>query len=166
MGPGHLRAVGAAAPGGRRAERDRRRPPGAGRRPRAAGGGGCAARGPGRGAGRRGPARDGGGGALAWSGGHALGGGLDERAAMLAGIGWGRVVDLATVPSWPTLAVGAGVLAVGAGVLVVLRGRRWPAMGRRYERTPAGAPAPARRSDEDRAQDAWQALDRGEDPTA
>jgi hypothetical protein len=39
-------------------------------------------------------------------------------------------------------------------------------MGRRYERAAATAPAPARRrSDEDRALDAWRALDRGEDPT-
>jgi hypothetical protein len=41
-------------------------------------------------------------------------------------------------------------------------------MGRRYERAQdAAAPAPARaRTDEDRALDAWRALDRGEDPTA
>jgi hypothetical protein len=36
-------------------------------------------------------------------------------------------------------------------------------MGRRYERD-AGAALPSR-TDEDRAQAAWQALDRGEDPT-
>ena len=56
------------------------------------------------------------------------------------------------------------------GALAVLRGRTWPAMGRRYERTDAAAPAaaaaPARaRTDEDRAVDAWKALDRGDDPT-
>jgi hypothetical protein len=42
-------------------------------------------------------------------------------------------------------------------------------MGRRYERGPGatGAAAPARpETDEDRAQTAWKALDRGEDPTA
>jgi hypothetical protein len=42
-------------------------------------------------------------------------------------------------------------------------------MGRRYERAgaPAAAPAAARRpeTDEDRAQAAWKALDRGDDPT-
>jgi hypothetical protein len=43
-------------------------------------------------------------------------------------------------------------------------------MGRRYERAAATATtattAPARRrTDEDRALDAWRALDRGEDPT-
>ena len=41
-------------------------------------------------------------------------------------------------------------------------------MGRRYERAGADGGAPAggaERTDEDRAQDAWKALDRGEDPT-
>jgi len=64
----------------------------------------------------------------------------------------------------------AGLLAIAVGLLVVVRGRGWPAMGRRYER-PAGQMeaatarrAPAR-TDEDRAQDAWRAMDRGEDPT-
>ena len=66
------------------------------------------------------------------------------------------------------LAAVAGVLAIAAGGLVVVRGRSWPGMGRRYER--AGAETPPRteraeRTDEDRAQDAWKALDRGEDPT-
>ena len=68
--------------------------------------------------------------------------------------------------AWPVLAVVAGVLGVAAGLLAVLRGRTWPGMGRRYERTPEQA-APARPvTDEDRAQAAWKALDRGEDPTA
>ncbi|WP_448639955.1 Trp biosynthesis-associated membrane protein [Geodermatophilus sp. URMC 63] len=75
-------------------------------------------------------------------------------------------VDLAA--GWPVLCLVAAVLAATAGLLVVVRGRRWPGMGRRYERTPgAAAPAPARaRTDEDRALDAWRALDRGDDPTA
>jgi hypothetical protein len=40
-------------------------------------------------------------------------------------------------------------------------------MGRRYERqaAPATAGVPRPRTDEDRALDAWRALDRGEDPT-
>jgi uncharacterized membrane protein (TIGR02234 family) len=64
--------------------------------------------------------------------------------------------------AWPVVAVVAGVLGAGAGLLVVVRGRSWPAMGRRYDRTPTAAPA---QTDEDRAQAAWKALDRGEDPT-
>ena len=65
------------------------------------------------------------------------------------------------------VAVLAGVLGIAAGLLAVLRGRDWPAMGRRYERGDAPAAAAARRpeTDEDRAQAAWKALDRGEDPT-
>jgi uncharacterized membrane protein (TIGR02234 family) len=78
-----------------------------------------------------------------------------------------RVVDVELGAAWPVLAAAAGVLAVAVGGLVVLRGRSWPAMGRRYERTGAGTPTPARsdRTDEDLAQEAWKALDRGEDPT-
>ena len=80
------------------------------------------------------------GGLLAWSGIRALAGGLSD----------------------------AGLLGIGAGLLAVLRGRTWPAMGRRYERAGAATPAAARRpeTDEDRAQAAWKALDRGDDPTA
>jgi uncharacterized membrane protein (TIGR02234 family) len=110
------------------------------------------------------------GGVLAWSGVRALAGGLSAATADLPGIGraGGRVtVDLSA--AWPVLAVAAGLLGIGAGLLAVLRGRRWPAMGRRYERagSPTAAPAAARRpeSDEDRAQAAWKALDRGDDPT-
>ncbi|TQN43358.1 putative membrane protein (TIGR02234 family) [Blastococcus colisei] len=87
--------------------------------------------------------------------------------------GWVGEVTVGGVTAWPVVAVLAGVLAVAVGVLVVLRGRTWPAMGRRYERAtdPAtghtSATAPARpETDEDRAQAAWKALDRGEDPTA
>ena len=99
---------------------------------------------------------------------RALTGGLDAAAADLPGVGGARsaaaTVDLAA--GWPVLAVVAGLLGVAAGLLVVLRGRSWPGMGRRYER-PGSPAAPARvQTDEDRAQAAWRALDRGEDPTA
>ena len=106
------------------------------------------------------------GGVLAWSGVRALSGGLDAAAAEEFP---GRAAVTAEVSAaWPILAVLAGVLGVAAGLLAVLRGRTWPAMGRRYERTgaPAAEPAAARpQTDEDRAQAAWKALDRGEDPT-
>jgi uncharacterized membrane protein (TIGR02234 family) len=103
-----------------------------------------------------------GGGALAWSGVRALAGGLLDGSADLPGVG--RVPGPVTVDitaAWPVVATAAGVLGVLAGLLVVLRGRSWPGMGRRYER---GGPA-APRSDADRAQAAWTALDRGQDPT-
>jgi uncharacterized membrane protein (TIGR02234 family) len=102
------------------------------------------------------------GGVLAWSGVRALTGTLD---AAVAGIpAGGTTTDVTAV--WPVLAAVAGVLGAATGLLVVLRGRSWPGMGRRYERG-TGAPAAARpQTDEDRAQTAWKALDRGEDPTA
>jgi uncharacterized membrane protein (TIGR02234 family) len=110
------------------------------------------------------------GGVLAWSGVRALAGGLDVAAAPLPGAGSARAggasVDLTA--GWPLLAVVAGVLGVAAGLLVVLRGRRWPGMGRRYERSGPSAEGAAQarpQTDEDRAQAAWKALDRGEDPT-
>ena len=104
------------------------------------------------------------GGALVWSGIRVLAGGVADAATELPGLGGSSITSTAVevAPAWPVLALGAGLLGVAAGLLVVLRGRHWPAMGRRYERSPAAAPA---RSDEERAQDAWRALDRGEDPT-
>ena len=115
------------------------------------------------------------GGVLAWSGVRALTGTLD---AAVAGIpAGGTTTDVTAV--WPVLAAVAGLLGAATGLLVVLRGRSWPGMGRRYERgtgalapdtpapdTPAAATPVRTETDEDRAQSAWKALDRGEDPTA
>jgi len=107
------------------------------------------------------------GGVLAWSGVRALAGGLDDAAAQEFPGRTAVAVEISA--AWPVLAVLAGVLGVAAGLLAVLRGRTWPAMGRRYERAGSAAPGPvaAQRpeTDEDRAQAAWKALDRGEDPT-
>jgi uncharacterized membrane protein (TIGR02234 family) len=97
------------------------------------------------------------GGVLVWSGLRILLGGVDT-----ADMG---PAESDLTAAWPVLAITAGVLGVVVGGFVVLRGRGWPGMGRRYER-PGADPGPARpRTDEDRAQDAWKALDRGEDPT-
>jgi uncharacterized membrane protein (TIGR02234 family) len=107
------------------------------------------------------------GGVLGWSGLRALG--TDGAAAVAGVVGSGTpgsTVTTAVSAAWPVLALVAGLLAVAAGLLTVLRGRTWPGMGRRYERSTAVAATPARRpTDEDRALDAWRALDRGEDPT-
>jgi uncharacterized membrane protein (TIGR02234 family) len=97
------------------------------------------------------------GGVLMWSGLRILVGGVDT-----VDLGPAEVDPTA---AWPVLAIAAGVLGVVAGGFVVLRGRGWRGMGRRYERTGAGASPSRPRTDEDRAQDAWKALDRGEDPT-
>jgi uncharacterized membrane protein (TIGR02234 family) len=96
------------------------------------------------------------GGVLLWSGLRTLTGGVDVVDVRAA------AVDV--VAAWPVLAAVAGALGTAAGGLVLVRGRSWPGMGRRYERTGAETPA-APRTEEDRAQDAWKALDRGEDPT-
>jgi uncharacterized membrane protein (TIGR02234 family) len=110
------------------------------------------------------------GGVLGWSGVRALTGGLLDASTEVPGVG--RVpgpvtADISAV--WPVLAVVAGLLGIAAGLVAVLRGRSWPAMGRRYERAGTAVPqaSPARRpeTDEDRAQAAGKALDRGEDPT-
>lgn len=121
------------------------------------------------------------GGVLGWSGIAGLTGSLGVDPGDVAGTSTLGETGLDTDPvhAWPLLALVAGVLAVLTGALVVLRGRRWPGMGRRYERGPGAptgtatgapdAPAPARParpvSAEDQHQAAWKALDRGEDPT-
>ena len=60
--------------------------------------------------------------------------------------------------SWLTLV--GGLLLAMSGLLVTLRGRRWAALSSTYE-------APAARAEAPPATDkgAWDALDRGEDPT-
>jgi uncharacterized membrane protein (TIGR02234 family) len=107
------------------------------------------------------------GGVLGWSGLRTLVTGGDAAAAGVLGSGTpGSTVTTAVSAAWPVLALAAGLLAAAAGLLTVVRGRTWPGMGRRYERAATAAPGPARRrTDEDRALDAWRALDRGEDPT-
>ena len=70
---------------------------------------------------------------------------------------------------WPLLAAGCGVGQAGAGLLAALRGRTWSGLSRRYDTTAAragtatesqpGPGVPAERR-------LWEALDRGEDPTA
>ena len=59
---------------------------------------------------------------------------------------------------WPYAAVVGGLLLLAAGVLVVVRGRRWAELSSRYDAP--SAPKPASEAS------LWDALDRGEDPTA
>ncbi len=103
------------------------------------------------------------GGVLVWSGVRALTGTLDATVADVPVEG-ATTIDVAA--AWPGLAAVAGALGALTGLLVVLRGRAWPGMGRRYEWDQGTAAPRAAASDEDRAQTAWKALDRGEDPTA
>lgn len=80
---------------------------------------------------------------------------------------------------WPWIAALGGVAVAVGGCWTVRHGARWPAMGARYERRPAAGSPPqesrgsaasaaagriqSRRPVETRA--AWEALDRGDDPT-
>ena len=86
----------------------------------------------------------------------------------LAGLGLaglGLVVAGGLAAGWPALAGLGGLVVAGAGVAAVARGRGWPALGARYQRPLPAEPAPAEPSP-DRPELLWDALDRGEDPTA
>jgi hypothetical protein len=81
----------------------------------------------------------------------------------------------------PLLCVIGGILIALAGVATVARGRRWPAMGGRYAAARSTQPSPAIAGGDarvvggqgtvrpsaslDSLADAWDAMDRGEDPT-
>ena len=84
---------------------------------------------------------------------------LDEsgRAGGLAADG---AVTAVAHPAWPLLAAAGGVLLALGGLVTLVRSRRWPTMSARYE-------TPAARADRPRTDAAvWDALSRGDDPTA
>ncbi len=66
-----------------------------------------------------------------------------------------------TVHGWWVVSLAGGALALVGGALTAWRGSGWPAMGARYD-----GPQPARGRPERPPASAWEALDRGEDPTA
>ncbi|KAB1912965.1 Trp biosynthesis-associated membrane protein [Micromonospora sp. AMSO31t] len=84
-----------------------------------------------------------------------------------AGGGYG-LTESGVSRQWPALVLVGGLVLLAGGLLTALRGGDWPAMGARYERRPG---RPAEPAGEDRpavergTRDAWEALDRGEDPT-
>jgi uncharacterized membrane protein (TIGR02234 family) len=65
----------------------------------------------------------------------------------------------ATANGWWVVTAIGGVLALSAGVMTVFHSQRWSQMGEKYD-----APS-AQRPTKDPATVAWDALDRGEDPT-
>ena len=60
-------------------------------------------------------------------------------------------------PAWPVTALLGGLAVVVGGLWVGASGHRWPHMGARYDRTESRGRTGSN--------DAWDALDRGEDPT-
>ncbi|MGC4805836.1 Trp biosynthesis-associated membrane protein [Micromonospora sp. DT233] len=91
--------------------------------------------------------------------------------AVAVGGGYGLVADVDGQASrqWPALCLVGGVLTALGGLLTALRGAHWPAMGARYERRSrraADAAAPVAAGPVAGPREAWDALDRGEDPTA
>ena len=63
--------------------------------------------------------------------------------------------------AWPWLALLGGLLMAAGGGLVAVRGRRWAALSSSYQ-VPAAREAAAEPTDKS----TWDALDRGDDPTA
>ena len=101
---------------------------------------------------------------------------LATGTGVLAAVGAGTPGDLPgspadAVPSptpWPAVTAAGGVLLAAAGALTVAVGRSWPALGQRFE-APAGAAVPAEPQqpvEQVTDRGLWEALDRGEDPTA
>jgi len=105
--------------------------------------------------------------------------GVTAVGALLASRRWGRIVVGALLlavglaagavavaggrgSAWSYVALMGGVLLVLAGGLAAGRGRRWAALSGRYDAPAAQAARPPARPEVA----AWDALDRGEDPTA
>ncbi len=85
-------------------------------------------------------------------------------------LGAERIDPAATArTAWPLLAACCGAGLILAGLLVAVRGRGWSGLSRRYE-TPSAPTEAARPPLPEAGQPAerelWEALDRGEDPTA
>ncbi|AGL15592.1 Trp biosynthesis-associated membrane protein [Actinoplanes sp. N902-109] len=98
---------------------------------------------------------------------------------MLAGLGTAvsAIIGRAGLPgggakatTWAVLCVLGGILVLTGGWWAVRHGHEWPGMGARYDRTVApAASSPPSAADGDGPMDArstWDALDRGQDPTA
>lgn len=95
-------------------------------------------------------------------------GGLLSLAGLAVAAGGGHGLTEAGVSrQWPALVLAGGLLVATGGTFTVGHGGGWPAMGARYDRPgrPAEPAGPARPAVERGTRDAWEALDRGEDPT-
>ncbi|WP_067498255.1 Trp biosynthesis-associated membrane protein [Actinoplanes sp. TFC3] len=66
--------------------------------------------------------------------------------------------------AWAVLCGAGGLLVLAGGWLALRYGHEWPGMGARYERKVTAAPAVTEAGPVD-SRAAWDALDRGDDPT-
>jgi Tryptophan-associated transmembrane protein (Trp_oprn_chp) len=64
---------------------------------------------------------------------------------------------------WPVACAVGGLLILLGGVIAAARGHQWPGMSARYDRKPAAAGTNPPVAADHRS--AWDALDRGDDPT-
>ena len=76
-----------------------------------------------------------------------------------AGVGSLLACVLGSIPGSPVIGTASGALLAIVGAWTAVSGRSWPAMGTRYD----AGPSPSPRA---RALSAWEAQDRGIDPTA
>lgn len=90
-------------------------------------------------------------------------------AAVVAGGGYPLLAQDDIGPGWPALCLVGGLVAAAGAAMTARHGHQWPVMGARYERgttRSTGAPAPdGGRVGLGNTREAWDALDRGEDPT-
>ena len=88
---------------------------------------------------------------------------FDAVSALATG---GQVPTRVGTTAWPAVTGAAGVVLATAGLLTAWRGPGWSTLSARYEPpAPAAPERPAAPADAGE-RDLWEALDRGEDPTA
>jgi uncharacterized membrane protein (TIGR02234 family) len=85
---------------------------------------------------------------------------LIEDADRAGGLAANPAITATAHPAWPLLAALGGLLLALGGLAALVRSRRWPTMSARYEN-------PTTRAQRPRTDAAlWDALSRGDDPTA
>jgi|SRR5699024_10765188 len=99
---------------------------------------------------------------------------LDGAARRWARVGDG--VDVTTAPAWPIGTAVVALVVVVASVLIVVHAPRWPGLSAKYERPPGQQSRPdssttppvdtKNNAGKDGNRLAWDALDRGDDPTS
>lgn len=92
---------------------------------------------------------------------------LEAAAGQVSGVP--ELTGEATTTLWPYVTLVVALAVAAAGVVTLVAGGRWQSAGRRFERPAAAAPrsaASAATDERDRAMDDWDALGRGEDPSA